>query len=148
MIGFPAPKPGQVIRYAYLWRTQADAGQEEGLKTRPSVVVLVTQFQDNHCRVIVAPITHSPPHDPLDAIALTGLTCARLGLDASPQWIMASEVNAFIWPGPDLRPLPGRGGASVLMGYLPANTFLRLTARISELGQQRRLRPVPRTGDE
>jgi hypothetical protein len=142
---FPEPKPGQILRYAYLWRDEADSGEEEGAKARPTVVVLVSQIEGDQRRVIVAPITHSRPTDPRDAIELPAATCKRIGLDDLPQWIIASEVNAFVWPGPDLRPLPGGGAESVLIGYLPPNTFIRLRDRIAELGRERRMRAVPRT---
>jgi hypothetical protein len=31
-VSWPVPQPGLVIRYAYLWRREALAGQEEGAK--------------------------------------------------------------------------------------------------------------------
>jgi hypothetical protein len=36
----PAPEPGLVISYAYLWHHEQQAGQAEGRKDRPSVIVL------------------------------------------------------------------------------------------------------------
>lgn len=145
MSEFPAPRPAQILRYAYLWRDEADAGAEEGVKTRPVVVVVVTVMEDDQQRVIVAPVTHTPPQDPRDAIEMPAATCARVGLDEYPQWIIAAEVNAFMWPGPDLRPAPSRGPESVLIGYLPPNTFMRLRDRVAELGRERRMRAVVRT---
>ncbi len=144
MTGFPAPKPAQIIRYEYLWETDAKAGREEGGKTRPVVVVLATQQDGDHLRVIVAPVTHAEPDDPRDGIEIPAATCKRVGLDDRRQWMIAAEVNAFTWPGPDLRPLPGQGAASVVLGYLPPNTFIRLRDRIAELGRGRRLRTVER----
>lgn len=141
-----APKPAQILRYAYLWRDDADAGAEEGSKDRPTVVVLVTQRENKQLRVIVAPITHTPSSDARDAIEIPAATCRRVGLDSARQWVVAAEVNAFTWPGPDLRPETGKGLASALMGYLPPNTFLRLRDRIVELGRERRFRVVERTG--
>jgi hypothetical protein len=142
---FPEPKPAQILRYSYLWRDDAEAGAEEGSKDRPTVVVLVTKQEGEHLRVIVAPITHTPPADPHDGIEIPAVTCRRVGLDSERQWIIAAEVNAFTWPGPDLRPNTGEGAESVLIGYLPPNTFIRLRDRIAELGRERRFRVVPRT---
>jgi hypothetical protein len=34
-VSFPAPKPGLVIRYSFLWSHEADAGAVEGAKDRP-----------------------------------------------------------------------------------------------------------------
>ena len=35
----PVPKPAQVIRYAYLWADEHEAGREEGSKNRPVAIV-------------------------------------------------------------------------------------------------------------
>jgi hypothetical protein len=32
-----------------------------------------------------------------------------MGLDAGRSWVVVSEVNRFVWPGVDLRPVPGKG---------------------------------------
>jgi hypothetical protein len=52
-------------------------------------------------RVLVLPVTHSPPAQ----AALTGEIPAqvkeRLRLDAERSWVVLSEWNEFIWPGPD-----------------------------------------------
>jgi hypothetical protein len=48
-------------------------------------------------------------------------TKRRLGLDAEQSWIMITEANGFVWPGPDLRPVPGRDGSTSLgLEYLEA----------------------------
>ncbi|MGH8294414.1 MAG: hypothetical protein ACRETZ_02760 [Steroidobacteraceae bacterium] len=39
-MSFPDPRPGLVIRYAYLWKREHDAGREEGSKGRPCAIVL------------------------------------------------------------------------------------------------------------
>jgi hypothetical protein len=31
----------------------------------------------------------------------------HLGLDGERSWIVLDEINDFIWPGHDLRPVPG-----------------------------------------
>jgi hypothetical protein len=54
--------------------------------------------------VTVAPITHRHPDDPATAIELSAATRRRLGLGKQDDWIMATEVNSFYWPPPDLRP--------------------------------------------
>ena len=58
-MALPTPRPGLVIRYAYLWRDEADQGREEGVKDRPCVVVLTVQQDDDAIRVRVAPVTHN-----------------------------------------------------------------------------------------
>jgi hypothetical protein len=128
---YPAPIPGLVIRYSYLWKREADLGLVEGQKHRPCVVVVCVQQVDEELVVTVAPITHTEPPDPNRAIALTAATRRRLGLDADKNWIMATEVNTFFWPGPDLASTPdGR----YVYGELPAVVFEALVRKILAAG--------------
>ena len=60
----PVPKPGLVIRYAYLWEAEARQGREEGTKDRPCAIVLVVLREGDHPIVRVLPVTHTPPSDP------------------------------------------------------------------------------------
>lgn len=67
-MGIPAPDPGLVIHYAYLWHYEHSAGKEEG-KDRPSVIVLCVDAGDENTSVVtVLPITHSVPNDPATAV--------------------------------------------------------------------------------
>jgi hypothetical protein len=62
----PNPEPGLVISYAYLWHREGQAGQEEGSKDRPSVIVLAVEREaDGAIIVTVLPITQGLPSDPL-----------------------------------------------------------------------------------
>ena len=57
----PTPEAGLVISYAYLWRREHQAGQDEGLKDRPSVIVLSVERQKDGATIVtVLPITHRP----------------------------------------------------------------------------------------
>ena len=60
-MAIPTPEPGLVIAYAYLWHHEHLAGQEEGRKDRPSVVVLAAVDESGSTVVTVMPITHRPP---------------------------------------------------------------------------------------
>ena len=60
-MSWPDPEPGLVIRYAFLWRREADAGLEEGLKDRPCAIVLAVKSEIGETTVYVLPITHSAP---------------------------------------------------------------------------------------
>lgn len=103
-MAFPEPVPGLVIRYSYLWESESRRGQEEGRKDRPCAVVLAVKRSDREpFRVMVAPITHSPPDDPRDAIEIPPVIAKGLGLDHTRSWIVTREVNIFNWPGPDIR---------------------------------------------
>ena len=143
----PDPVPGLVISYAYLWGGQQDQGREEGIKDRPCVVVLAVRQEEGERLVTVAPITHAPPRHPTEAIELPAATKRRLGLDDARSWIVATEMNRFPWPGPDLRPVPGRPGVFAY-GSLPRRLMLQLRVRIFELHRDRRFRMVSRATDD
>jgi hypothetical protein len=128
---YPVPIPGLVIRYSYLWKREADRGQVEGQKHRPCVVVLCVEEVDGEKVVTVAPITHSPPSNADQAIALTPATRRRLGLDEEKNWIVATEVNCFFWPGPDLAPT---AAGEYAYGELPAVVFQALVQKILAAG--------------
>lgn len=143
-MSLPVPQPGLVIRYAYLWDSEARQGREEGTKDRPCAVVLVTADLDGRRRVLVLPITHTPPATPADAIEIPAPTKARLGLDDARSWVVLTEANVFTWPGPDLRPLAGEP-ATVAFGFLPPGFFQAVRTRFLALRDQRRVAAVPRT---
>ena len=102
------PKPGLVIRYAYLWRSEADRGRDEGSKDRPCAVVLATKRKGDEITVVVAPLTHSPPQNQTGVLEVPAATKQRLKLDEGRSWIITHEVNIFTWPGPDIRPADPR----------------------------------------
>jgi hypothetical protein len=122
-VSFPAPKPGLVIRYSFLWSHEADAGAEESAKERPcAIVVAAPRDQNGDIRTVVAPITHAPPNDPLDSIEIPPDVCRLLKLDDGRHWLRLDELNRFAWPGYDLRPIPQRPG-QYAYGMLPPGLF-------------------------
>ena len=139
----PEPVPGLVISYAYLWRNQRDQGRDEGLKDRPCVVVLAVKRGEGGQVLLVAPVTHAPPRTAREAIEVPTAVKRRLGLDDGRSWVVATELNRFTWPGPDLRPVPGRPG-TFAYGLLPMLLTLELRNRISELRKLQRLQMVGR----
>lgn len=120
---WPAPQLGLVIRYSYLWTREASVGREEGVKDRPCAIVLAIDAAQERKRVIVLPITHTAPQPPYEGVELPAAVKVRLGLDHERSWIIVSEGNDFIWPGPDLRPMAGEGSESVAYGFLPPRLF-------------------------
>jgi hypothetical protein len=61
-MAIPTPEAGLVIYYAYLWHHEHHAGREEGLKDRPSVIVLAVEREsDGSTIVTVVPVTHRVP---------------------------------------------------------------------------------------
>lgn len=125
-MSFPVPVPGLVIRYSFLWRDAAAKGREEGEKDRPCAVVLVTSDADGEKIVLVLPITHSPPTNPDLAVEIPAETKRRIGLDNARSWIVVTDANRFVWPGPDLRPRTPGDRSSVAYGYLPRALFNEL----------------------
>jgi hypothetical protein len=128
-VSFPDPHPGLVIRYAYLWKREHDEGREDGSKDRPCAIVLSVLDDDGELEVMVLPITHSSPQPPEDAIEIPLATKQRLGLDSERSWIVITEANEFAWPGPDLRPLPGRDDSTIVHGTLPPKFFAHVRDR-------------------
>lgn len=142
-MAIPTPEPGLVISYGYLWHREHEAGQEEGRKERPSVIVLaVEQGVDGATLVIVLPITHSPPADPSAAVELPAPVKRHLGLDTQRSWIIVSEGNEFIWPGFDLRKLPNADRYDY--GFLPPRLFNHVRAAFTEYFQAGRGRSISR----
>lgn len=118
----PNPEAGLVISYAYLWHHEHQAGQEEGQKDRPSVIVLVVNRKtDGAAIVTVLPITHSSPTDPIAAVEIPLPVKRHLGLDEGRSWIVVAEGNEFLWPGYDLRRLPHNDRYDY--GFLPPRFF-------------------------
>jgi len=146
LTGWPEPEPGLVIRYAYLWRREQEAGREEGAKDRPCAIVLALAGQeDNRPRVVVLAVTHTPPQLPAEGVELPAAVKRRLGLDEERSWVVTSEANSFLWPGPDLRFLPGLGPESAAYGVLPPDVFRVVRDRFLAGLQARRTATVPRT---
>jgi hypothetical protein len=141
----PRPEPGLVVGYAYLWHHEHDRGRDEGIKARPSAIVLTAYVASGDLVVTVSPITHVQPADPTRAVALTAKVKRHLGLDDVPSWIVADEVNRFIWPGPDLRPVSAREPDRFAFGFLPVDVFDELKRKIVAVYRKRRLKIVPRS---
>ena len=94
--------------------------------------------------VTVAPVTHSAPSVLGQAVEIPLATKQRLGLDEARSWVVVSEVNDFIWPGPDMRPLP-HDASRFDYGLLPPGLFGQIRDRMTAWAAARQLKSVPRT---
>ena len=143
----PVPIPGLVIRYSYLWHSEHLEGHEEGQKDRPCAIVAALRPADDpgEIRVLVLPVTHAPPMQGALAVEIPARVKERLRLDAQWSWVVLSEWNEFIWPGPDLRRAPGADDSSVAYGVLPPSLFATIRAGFLALVTARGSRRVPRT---
>ena len=141
----PAPTPGLVVRYSFLWSHERDAGRDDGAKDRPCAIVLAVRTEAGETRVILAPITHRPPDDPSDSIEIPAHVRRTLGMDGARQFLRLDELNRFVWPGFDLRPIPGRSD-EIAYGMLPRALFERLRRGILDRQAAKRLKIMPREG--
>jgi hypothetical protein len=144
-VSLPAPYPGLVISYSYLWAAEYDRGAEEGVKDRPCAIVAARRMVEGRDIVTVVPVTHSPPSDAADAIEIPATLKRYLGLDDQRSWIMVTETNDFLWPGPDLRPISGGKAARFHYGALPARFFTHLRQKIIEAHLRHRVTRVFRS---
>ena len=142
---FPRPVPGLVVRYSYLWTADHRRGREEGVKDRPCAIILVTTAKANDEVVTVLPITHSPPIDLRFAVEIPYATKHRLRLDSERSWVILSEANRFLWPGPDLRPLDPGDASTAAYGLLPYGLTEIIRLKFITVLKERRARWVTRT---
>lgn len=91
------PIAGQVFDYHYLWKWQAEKGETEGRKKRPSCVVVVVTNADGHHVMFIAPITSKAPDPGRTALEIPETEARRAGLDTNlPLWVVLDELNADI----------------------------------------------------
>jgi hypothetical protein len=107
--------------------------------------VLTAPSVANAVRVYVLPLTHTPPIEPTLVVEIPPRVKAHLGLDELPSWIVLDEINDFIWPGFDLRPVPGVKPPRMEYGYLPPRFFNMVRAAFMALARERRVKTSRRT---
>jgi PemK-like, MazF-like toxin of type II toxin-antitoxin system len=126
-MALPEPERGLVISYSYLWSHEAAEGAEEGRKNRPCVIVAGVKRVNDEIIVTVFPITHQAPNDLKCAVEIPAKVKEHLGLDADRSWVMVDEANRFVWPGYDLRKVPGTDRYDY--GFLPPGLFESVLAK-------------------
>jgi len=80
---------------------------------------------------------------PGEGVPIPPAVKSHLGLDDEPSWIITTEVNRFIWPGPDIR-LP-EGSDTPLFGAIPARLFDQVKQQISDNARAGQAVTVKRT---
>jgi mRNA-degrading endonuclease toxin of MazEF toxin-antitoxin module len=145
-VALPKPVAGLIVRYSYLWYREHLQGRNEGQKDRPCAIVAALRVDENgDTRVLVLPISHTPPDHPALAVELPAKVKSRLQLDDVRSWVVLSEWNEFVWPGPDLRRVSGATDASVAYGMLPPNLFDTIRDRFLAIINAVKASRVPRT---
>jgi hypothetical protein len=120
-------------------------GQEEGVKDRPCAIILMSADEAGDHVVTVLPVSHTPPRNPDLAVEIPTLTKRRLGLDDERSWVVLTEANRFVWPGPDLRPARQQDTASVAYGLLPFGLFEQIRQKFLAALKAHNARVVPRS---
>lgn len=128
-------KPGDLLRYYYLWARQADAGEESGRKARPVCIVVRTPVEP--AALFLFPLTSQKPDRSRAHIAVSEIECRRGGLDF-PCWLILDEYNRVqVDEAYDLVTTTPIGAFSPV--------FVRkIAALIKEAAAKRRLRGVVR----
>jgi hypothetical protein len=142
-MALPPPEPGLVISYFYLWRREADAGREQGMKARPCVIIVAVSQQEGGTEVLVAPIIHSPPSPQTPHIEIPLKVKHHLGLDHDRSWVIVTEVNHFRWPGYDVNPIAAQAH-KIAYGFLPPSLFNRIRTTILDVIKSKRAHIIAR----
>ena len=142
-MAIPGPEAGLVISYAYLCHHKHLAGHEEGRKNRPAVIVLATRQPGREfIEVTVLPITDRRPDNPDWAIEIPLPVKRHIGLDDARSWIIIADGNDFLWPGYDIRKIPGVDRYDY--GFLPPRFFDRVVKALDALRRGGNARTVSR----
>lgn len=112
-------KIGHVLRYVYLFKSEAAAGRDEGVKERPVVVLHVDHDGQ---RVYVLPVT-TKGDGKAGAIPLPTEVASACGL-APHSSVLVTEYNHFRWLGFDIRPV----GEGYIAGRLPPGFTAKIRA--------------------
>jgi hypothetical protein len=136
----PSPDVGLVVRYDYLWRSEADSGRDHS-KDRPACLVACIQ-ETKH--VVLLPVTHSEPGAGTTAVEIPAKVKEHLGLDEEHSWVIISECNVDIWPSPDLAQVPGKDAGTYAYGHIPPLLLRRIREAWVELYRSKKLAVVSR----
>ena len=82
------------MAHEYLWSRQHEAGETEGRKPRPIVLVATFKDANGQTNLIILAITSTPPTPHRLALEIPELERRRAGLDDDkPLWIIVDEFN-------------------------------------------------------
>ena len=139
----PAPEPGLVIAFNYLWRREYDAGLEHGRYPRPCAIVVAYRRAADGARIVtVAPITTREPGPDDAAVPIPAAVKRHLGLDADQlSWVIVGEVNEFAWPGFDLE---ANARGEIAYGFVPRGLHAKIREGVLAAARAQQLRRTPR----
>ena len=88
------PKIGDIWRYPYLWKREADAGEKGGRKPRPTALSAVVPVSEKSTLLYLLPITGTEPTKGQDALEIPATEIRRAGLSEYKRlWIIFDEYN-------------------------------------------------------
>ncbi len=79
---------------------------------------------EDETELLVVAVTLMAPRAAEDGIVLPEKR--QLGLDDLQSWIVTTEANAFIWPGPDIRPIPDAPACQMIYGRISDKLLTRM----------------------
>lgn len=85
------------------------------------IVLAVDRPNDGATIVTVLPVMRSAPIVAGSAVEIPQTVQRHLGLDDGRSWVVVAEGNEFVWPGYDLRKIPGTDRHDY--GFLPPRFF-------------------------
>lgn len=135
------PEVGLLIRHMYLWRDEARQGREVSRKARPCLIVHVRENEYQESEVYIVPVTHTEPSSRTEAIEIPLITKQRLRLDDDRSLLILTEVNRFIWVGPDVRKTQANESS---YGFLPSGLVKDVITQFKRNAINRRLGVVDR----
>ena len=133
MTSFDDVLTGSVINYPYLWFREAEGGETEGRKLRPSAVALRLKREGGADLIVLLAITSKHPMPSQAAVEIPENEKRRTGLDADKRlWVVLDEYNTdtvgeslYLVPGS----LAGNFGKRFFLTLLRAFAKVRLNAR-------------------
>jgi len=126
----PLPKVGDILHYVFLFAHEKAARRDEGIKTRPVMVVAVKDQ-----RVFTVAIT-TKAESTGATLPIPDSVADRAGLDRGTS-VVIDQYNHFTWLGFDIRPVAN--GPTYVAGRMPPGfTSTILTAlRANAIGTNR-----------
>jgi hypothetical protein len=155
MAPIPAPLPGLIFRYGYLWLDEFRKRRTAPAKDRPACIVMqvatasdaklqtMGPFNVQSGDVIILPITTRAPRPEDMAIELTANEKRLCRLDPEvPSWLIVSEFNADTWPSADMALVPGTNQFEY--GFATPGLMRRVVGTFAKARQARRICGVKR----
>ncbi len=88
------PAIGDVWEYPYLWKWQAELGEDSGRKPRPTLLAAVVPLSNEETDLYLIPITGTQPTADRDALEIPTTEVRRAGLSEYKRlWIIFDEHN-------------------------------------------------------